>query len=75
MPPPRVIRTLSELAPDLTQSLQAKVQTQIKYFRNHQNRLQYKAILAACKAWAHGTPTEAQRRKACATLKAVTRPR
>jgi hypothetical protein len=65
---PRVIRTLSELAPDLTQSLQAKVQTQIEYFRNHQNRMQYKAILAARKACAHGTPTEAQRRKASEPL-------
>jgi hypothetical protein len=61
---PQVIHTLTELLPRLTSALQEKVQKQIDYFKNHQNRMHYKAILDARKACEKGTATPEQKIKA-----------
>ena len=59
-----VIQTLGELQPTLDQALQEKVQTQINYFENHKNRMQYRQIIEARKACDRGTATPEQRLKA-----------
>jgi len=59
-----VIHHLQELQPTLTQALHKKVQTQIDYFADNQNRMHYRDILRARKALAKGTATPAQRLKA-----------
>lgn len=60
----KVIQSLRDLQPTLEQSLHKKVQTQIDYFENHQNRMEYRQIIQARKACAKGTATPAQRLKA-----------
>ena len=47
---PGVIRSLKELQPTLSKVLKKKVQKQIEYFEDHQNRMQYRDILQARKA-------------------------
>jgi len=59
-----VIHSLKELQPSLSQALQKKVQTQIEYFQNHENRMQYREIIRARKAVAQGKATAAQQIKA-----------
>lgn len=59
--PCQVIQTLTELQPRLQDALHKKIQTQIAYFQNHENRMQYKAVIDARKACAAGTATDAQR--------------
>ncbi|MCP5516658.1 MAG: hypothetical protein H7A45_05270 [Verrucomicrobiales bacterium] len=61
---PALIRSLKELQPRLTESLQEKVQQQIDYFDNNAHRLQYRDILRARKAVKEGNATAAQIRKA-----------
>jgi hypothetical protein len=61
---PQIIHTLQELQPRLHQALQDKVRTQIEYWKNNQNRLQYRAIMAARKAVKAGTATPEQTRRA-----------
>jgi Uncharacterised protein family (UPF0236) len=61
---PGVIRSLKELQPRLTQSLQEKVQKQIDYFQNNAQRMAYREILRARKAVKQGKATPAQVRKA-----------
>jgi hypothetical protein len=63
-----VICTLKELQPHLSQALQKKVQTQIQYFQNNQNRMQYHEIIRARKAVARGKATPAQQLKASEPL-------
>lgn len=59
-----VIQNLQELQPPLNQALQKKVQTQIDYFENNQNRMRYRDIIRARKAVAKGKATPAQQIKA-----------
>jgi hypothetical protein len=63
-----VIHHLKELQPHLSQALQKKVQTQIQYFQNNQNRMQYHEIIRARKAVARGKATPAQQLKASEPL-------
>jgi exonuclease VII large subunit len=58
---PGVIHTLTELLPRLTPALQAKVQKQIAYFKHHQNRMKYKAIVDARQACKDGIATPEQK--------------
>jgi hypothetical protein len=61
---PTVIHHLQELQPTLTQALQKKLQTQIDYFADNQNRMHYRDIIRARKTVAKGTATPTQRLKA-----------
>lgn len=61
---PDLIHSLTELQPALSQALQKKVQTQIEYFQNNQNRMLYRDIIRARKAVDNGKATPAQRLKA-----------
>jgi hypothetical protein len=59
-----VIKTLGDLQPALDQALHKKVQTQIEYFENHKDRMQYGQIIEARKACDRGHATAEQRLKA-----------
>ncbi len=59
--PRQVIQSLTESQPRLTEALQKKVQAQIDYFQNHENRMKYQAVIAARKACEAGTATAAQK--------------
>ena len=56
-----VIQTLTQLQPRLQDALQKKIQTQIAYFQNNENRMKYKAVIDARQACQDGTATNAQR--------------
>jgi hypothetical protein len=66
--PVAVIQSLKNVADQVKDKLQEKVQAQITYFENNQNRLSYRAILAARKAVKKGTATQAQKIKAAEPL-------
>jgi len=63
-----VIESLKDIAAQLKDKLQEKVQAQITYFDNNQNRIHYRAILAARKAVKKGTATAEQKIKATEPL-------
>ena len=58
--PANVIESLTDIAAQVNDKLQQKVQAQITYFQNNQNRISYRAILAARKAVKKGTATDEQ---------------
>lgn len=62
--PANLIHSLKQIATGLKDKLQQKVQAQITYFENNQNRINYRAILAARKALKNGTATAEQKIKA-----------
>jgi hypothetical protein len=62
--PAAVIQSLKDVADQVKDKLQEKVQAQITYFENNQNRINYRAILAARKAVKKGIATQAQKIKA-----------
>jgi hypothetical protein len=66
--PADVIQSLKDIAGKVKDKLQEKVQAQITYFENNQNRINYRAILAARKAVKKGTATPAQKIKASEPL-------
>lgn len=66
--PAQVTQSLKDIADKVKDKLQEKVQAQITYFENNQNRINYKAILAARKAVKKGTATQAEKIKACEPL-------
>ncbi len=59
-----VIASLTELKPRLLEAQQKKVQTQIEYFQNNADRMQYKEILAARQACEDGKATQEQKQLA-----------
>jgi hypothetical protein len=59
--PASVIASLNDIAAQVTDRLRDKVQAQITYFENNQNRIHYRAILAARKAVKKGTATDEQK--------------
>lgn len=63
-----VIQSLKEIADQVKDKLQEKVQAQITYFDNNKNRLNYQEILRARRAVQKGTATEAQQIKAAEPL-------
>jgi exonuclease VII large subunit len=66
--PAAVIQSLKDVAGQVKDKLQEKVQAQITYFENNQNRINYRAILAARKAVKKGTATPAQQLMAAEPL-------
>ena len=66
--PADVIQSLKDIAGKVKDKLQEKVAAQITYFQNNQNRINYRAILAARKAVKKGTATPAQKIKASEPL-------
>jgi Uncharacterised protein family (UPF0236) len=62
--PAEVIQNLKDIAGKVKDKLQEKVQAQVTYFKNNQNRIGYREILAARKAVKKGTATDAQKIKA-----------
>ena len=66
--PLALIQSLKDVAGQVKDKLQEKVQAQITYFENNQNRINYRAILAARKAVKKGTATPAQQIKAAEPL-------
>jgi hypothetical protein len=66
--PTAVIQSLQDIADQVKGKLQEKVQAQITYFENNQNRINYRAILAARKAVKKGTATQDQKIKAAEPL-------
>lgn len=62
--PAAVIHSLKEVQAKVSDALQKKVQAQVTYFQNNQNRINYRDILRARKAVEKGTATEAQFDKA-----------
>ena len=66
--PLAVIQSLQDVADNVKNKLQEKVQAQITYFENNQHRISYRTILAARKAVKNGTATKAQKIKACEPL-------
>jgi hypothetical protein len=62
--PAALIQSLKDVADQVKDKLQEKVQAQITYFENNQNRINYRTILAARKALKKGTATQAQKLKA-----------
>jgi hypothetical protein len=66
--PSAVIQSLKDVADQVKHKLQEKVQAQITYFENNQNRISYRAILAARKAVKKGTATQDQKLKASEPL-------
>ena len=66
--PLAVIQSLKEVASQVKDKLQEKVQAQITYLENNQHRINYRAILAARKAVKKGTATQPQKIKACEPL-------
>jgi hypothetical protein len=62
--PADVIQGLNDIAAQVKDKLREKVQAQITYFGNNQNRINYRAILAARKAVKKGTATAEQKIKA-----------
>jgi hypothetical protein len=61
---PGVIQCLTDLATEVSGKLRKKVQEQITYFKNNQNRIHYRDVLAARKAVKKGTATTEQKIKA-----------
>jgi hypothetical protein len=66
--PAAVIHSLKEVQAKVSDALQKKVQAQMTYFQNNQNRINYREILRARKAVAKGTATKAQLDKASEPL-------
>jgi hypothetical protein len=66
--PAALIRSLKEVSTRVRDQLQEKVQAQITYFENNQNRIHYRDILRARRAVEQGTATPAQQRKAAEPL-------
>lgn len=66
--PAALIASLKAVSTQVRDKLQDKVQAQITYFENNQNRLHYRDILRARQAVQKGTATPAQRRKAAEPL-------
>ncbi len=65
---PAVIASLQDLSGGLQTALQEKVQSQIQYFENNKNRLNYRDIIKARKAVERGNATDQQRAKASEPL-------
>jgi Uncharacterised protein family (UPF0236) len=63
-----VIRSLKDLEATVREKLREKVQSQITYFENNQNRINYREILDARDAVKEGKATTAQHIKACEPL-------
>jgi hypothetical protein len=63
-----VIQSLQAIADTVKGKLRQRLQTQITYFENNQNRINYRDILAARKAVKKGTATPAQKIKASEPL-------
>jgi hypothetical protein len=63
-----LIHSLEEVHATVKNKLQEKVQAQITYFQNNQNRIHYRDILCARKAVKKGTAAEAQKIKASEPL-------
>jgi hypothetical protein len=61
---PGVIQSLTAIAAEVKGKLRQKVQEQITYFENNQNRIHYRDVLAARKAVKKGTATLEQKLKA-----------
>ena len=66
--PANVIHSLKDIAGQVKDKLQEKVQAQITYFQNNTNRINYRAILAARKAVNKGKATPEQKIKAAEPL-------
>lgn len=66
--PAAVIQSLKDVAAKVKDKLQEKLQTQMTYFENNQNRLNYREIISARKAVKKGTATRAQQIKASEPL-------
>jgi hypothetical protein len=60
----KVIQSLTDIAEEVKGKLRKKVQEQITYFENNQNRTHYRDVLAARKALKKGTATDQQKIKA-----------
>ena len=63
-----MIQSLKEVQSQVGEKLSKKVQSQIDYFKNNENRMKYKAVIQARKAVEKGTATEAQKIKAAEPL-------
>jgi hypothetical protein len=63
-----VIRSLKDIEATVRAKLREKVQAQITYFVNNQNRINYRQILDARDAVKKGTATPVQQIKACEPL-------
>jgi Uncharacterised protein family (UPF0236) len=63
-----VIQGLTDIAAQVQGKLREKVQAQITYFQNNQNRIHYRAILDARKAVQNGTASDEQKIKATGPL-------
>ena len=59
-----VIRSLEEIETTVGSKLQKKIRTQVNYFEDHKNHLNYREILRARKALEKGTATHTQKIKA-----------
>ena len=66
--PLALIQSLKDVQALVNEKLQKKVQTQITYFENNRNRLNYREILEARKAVKEGIATQAQSIKAAEPL-------
>jgi hypothetical protein len=66
--PAALIASLQEVSAQVRDTLQKKIQDQITYFENNQNRLHYRDILRARRVVEQGTATPAQQRKATEPL-------
>lgn len=66
--PAAVIQSLKDVQAKVSDALHKKVQAQVTYFQNNQNRINYHEILRARKAVEKGTATKAQQAKACEPL-------
>ena len=66
--PAHVIDSLKDIAGQVKDKLQEKVQAQITYFQNNTHRINYRAILAARKALQKGNATTEQKIKAAEPL-------
>ena len=62
--PAALIHSLKEVQAKVSDALQKKVQAQVTYFQNNQNRISYRDILRARKAVTKCTATQAQIDKA-----------
>lgn len=63
-----VIRSLKDIEATVREKLREKVQAQITYFENNQNRINYRQILDSRDAVKKGSPTPVQQIKACEPL-------
>lgn len=66
--PANVIASLNDIAAQVKDKLREKVQSQITYFENNKNRINYRAILVARKALKAGKATAEQKIKAAEPL-------